>query len=85
MIEPTGVSSCKMMTPPGAFVTGSGNRQQPIAVPPPLVNSNPGSTGSKRRGDYVDPCQIAPLKKRKIQVSIRLVTYTCYNDQTAGL
>ncbi len=80
MIEPAGVSSCKMMTTSGAFLTGIGNRQQPIARPPPLVTTNmsPSVTvGSKRRTEYVDPCQIAPLKKRKIQVSVCVVITSC--------
>ncbi len=80
MIEPARVNSCKMMTPTCAFVTGTSSRQQPIALPPSFVTANrtPSvSNGSKRRTEYVDPCQIAPLKKRKIQVSLRKKPIHC--------
>lgn len=71
MLEPLGPSSCKMMQP-GLLVSDNGSRQ-PVAVPPPLISTttaNSPSVGSKRKTEYLDPCQIAPLKKRKIQVDL---------------
>ena len=70
MLEPTGPNSCKMMQP-GLLITEGGSRHQPIAIPPPLISTtvtHSPTVSSKRRTEYLDPCQIAPLKKRKIQV-----------------
>ena len=90
MLEPVGPSSCKMMSP-GMLITDIGNRHQPMAMPPPLITANiTGSTatmGSKRRTEYIDPCQLAPLKKRKIRVRIHscidytmCIVYIYYNN-----
>ena len=72
MLEPAGPSSCKMMQPDhNMILTDSGVRHHPVAfMPPPLISTGSSTgSGSKRRKDYVDPCSIAPLKKRRIQVS----------------
>jgi len=49
------------MMGPGMMIN---ERHQPVAMAGLITPI----TGSKRRTDYIDPCQIAPLKKRKIQV-----------------
>ena len=67
-------SSCMHTT----VISGSSRRQPVCAGPPPLIAptiSLPGTSsstsGKRSRKNYVDPCVIAPLKKRRIQVGRR--------------
>ena len=61
----SGSSSCMHTT----VISDPNSRQHPICLPPPLITTSSVSSGSKRgRKDFVDPCMIAPLKKRRIQV-----------------
>ena len=38
--------------------------------PPPAIRSINPRQGGRRNKSYVDPCEIAPLKKRRIQVCV---------------
>lgn len=69
-------SSCMHTT----VISGSSRSRQPVcAGPPPLIaptislpgTSSNSSSGKRSRKNYVDPCVIAPLKKRRIQVGNR--------------
>ena len=58
-------------------VIAGSSRQQPVCPgPPPLIapaiNLPSANPGKRNRKNYVDPCVIAPLKKRRIQVKERL-------------
>lgn len=70
----------KMLGSPGSCmhttVIAGSPRQQPVCPgPPPLIApsiSLPSTSAGKRsrKNQYVDPCVIAPLKKRRIQVDL---------------
>ena len=74
MLDSPIAGSCMHTT----VISGSSRSRQPVcAGPPPLIApsiSLPGTTsssstsGKRSRKNYVDPCVIAPLKKRRIQV-----------------
>lgn len=76
-----------MVGPISQCLIGGNNRQHLAAPSPSMAMVLPlhatGSTSSKRgRKNFVDPCSIAPLKKRRIQVGrICLAVHKCMLEQ----